>query len=138
MSEEQLDLAHILIIQEEWDGGIEDFIRTDVAREVPYDLVTDLDQAKVLLDESGHEYDLVLADPFFSGDSEGADPQIASIIDFCAKKFPKTRLMIISNTEPIEGDALESLDQPNVIGIYGTPIDAEAVTEIGAAIDDVA
>ena len=138
MTDERLDLARILIIQEEWDGGIEDLIRTELGRETPYDLVTDLDQAKVLLEQSGHEYDLILADPFLSGDREGAEPQITSIIEYCAKKATKTRLMIISSTDAIEGDALEQLDQPNVLGIHGAPLDAEAHTEIAAAIDDVA
>jgi hypothetical protein len=139
MAEEPLDLAHILILQEEWDGGVEDLIRGDIGREdVAYDLVTDIDQAKELLSESKHAYSLILAEPFFSGEAEGAEPQVTVIIDFCAKKWPQTKLMIVSTSDAIEGDAIEQLDQPNVLGIHGAPMDAEAMIEIAAAIDDAA
>ncbi len=129
------DAAKLLVIQDEWDGFIEDLIVRDIGRDdLPYDLVTDLDQARALL--AHMSYSLILTEPFLAAGEE-AEVGVLPLIEFCGERWPSTRILVISTAAPLPVDVMEQLDQSNVGGIYGKPLDSEAVTEIATLVEDV-
>ena len=74
--------------------------------------------------------------PAYCVDDETA-AGVLPLIKFCAEKWPGTNIMVISTAQPLLPDVMEQLDLSNVRGIYGKPIDAEAVTDIAAALEDI-
>ena len=128
--------ASVLVVQDEWDGQIEDLITQEIGRDdLGYDLVTDLQQAQALLEDMS--YRLIVTDPFLSKDKEDPEIQALPLIEFCGEKWSKTRILVVSSTRALEGDLLEQLDLPNVAGVYGKPLESEAVTEIAGHLEDL-
>ena len=128
------DSANVLIIQDEWDGYIEDIITREIGNDVAYDLITDLGQAMELLADTG--YGLILTEPMLARGDE-VRLGVLPLIEFCAQRWPETRIVVISITAALEDDALEQLDLANVSGVYSKPIDSEAVTEIASLLEDL-